>query len=70
MSTVNAVNPAIDQTVQIFDRFYRADKARTSTAGRTGLGLSIAKAIVEAHGGTITAKSDLGHGSSFLIRLN
>ena len=53
----------------IFNRFYRADAARTGEGGESGLGLAIVKALVEAHGGTIEAQSDLGHGTTFAIRL-
>ncbi len=52
----------------IFDRFYRADVARTAN-GESGLGLAIAKSLVEAHGGTIWADSTPGQGATFAIAL-
>ena len=54
---------------RIFDRFYRVDSARTSSQGRSGLGLAISKAIIEAHGGNIEATSKTGTGSVFTVRL-
>jgi heavy metal sensor kinase len=69
--TVSDNGPGIppEHLPKIFDRFYRADAARTSSQGRTGLGLAISKAIVEAHGGNITAANLPGGGAEFTVRL-
>ena len=53
----------------IFERFYRVDKSRARTTGGYGLGLTIAKRIVEAHAGTIQVTSELGKGSRFAFTL-
>jgi two-component system sensor histidine kinase KdpD len=62
--------PGIDELEQslIFDKFYRGKDNRYSVQG-TGMGLAIAKAVVEAHGGTIQVTSQLGHGSVFSFSL-
>jgi signal transduction histidine kinase len=52
----------------IFDRFYRADPARAQ-GSESGLGLAIARSIVEAHGGTISAESQVGKGTTVRISL-
>ena len=53
----------------VFERFYRADPSRTRSTGGVGLGLTIAKQLVEAHDGAISAANTPGHGSRFVIDL-
>lgn len=53
----------------IFERFYRADKSRSRLTGGSGIGLTIAKTIVEAHKGTIMVKSEPGSGTEFIVLL-
>jgi signal transduction histidine kinase len=58
-----------DEIGHLFERFYRTDAATVQAIQGSGLGLSISKTIVEAHGGTITAASQLGEGTSMTIEL-
>ena len=58
-----------EQASHVFERFYRADQARTRKAGGTGLGLAIVAALVAAHGGTVWVDSAPGQGATFRIAL-
>ncbi|HLP77425.1 MAG TPA: ATP-binding protein, partial [Candidatus Paceibacterota bacterium] len=67
--TDNGPGIAPEHLPKIFQRFYRVDSARTAAQGRSGLGLAISKAIVEAHGGSIEVSSEFGKGTTFRVRL-
>lgn len=60
---------AAEDLPHIFDRFYRADKARTGTSGHTGLGLAIAKTIADKHQASLGVSSDPGEGTTFTLAL-
>jgi signal transduction histidine kinase len=61
---------AAEHVDRVFERFYRVDPARSRASGGTGIGLAIVRAIVEAHGGTVTVTSQgVGHGATFTLRL-
>jgi two-component system sensor histidine kinase BaeS len=53
----------------VFDRFYRAEKSRQRHEGESGLGLAIAKSLVEAQGGSLSVRSELGEGTTFTVAL-
>ncbi|MBD2498128.1 HAMP domain-containing histidine kinase [Nostoc sp. FACHB-280] len=60
--------PLLEQS-RIFEPFYRLDSSRTRATGGTGMGLCIVKRLVECIGGTIELRSELGNGSSFILKL-
>jgi signal transduction histidine kinase len=69
--TVHDTGPGIptEHLPNVFERFYRADRARSRVAGGSGIGLAVVKQLVKAHGGQIWAESPTGGGTSFALML-
>ncbi|MBM7791409.1 sensor histidine kinase, partial [Tenggerimyces flavus] len=69
--SVSDTGPGIgeEHLPHLFDRFYRADPSRSRATGGSGLGLAIVRHLVEAHGGQVEVASEVGRGSTFVIRL-
>jgi signal transduction histidine kinase len=65
----DGIGIAEDELPLIFERFYRADRSRARRTGGAGIGLTIVKSIVSAHGGVVTADSRADHGSRFTVRI-
>jgi two-component system sensor histidine kinase BaeS len=65
----NGIGILGEELPYIFERFYRADKSRNRLTGGTGIGLTIVKSIVEAHGGKVSVVSNLNEGSRFTVTL-
>ena len=68
---VSDAGPGLDDEhlEHVFERFYRADASRARASGGVGLGLAIVAAVAEAHGGSVSASSEPGHGATFRIAL-
>ncbi|MEV6287799.1 ATP-binding protein [Kribbella sp. NPDC051770] len=67
IDTGTGISP--DDLPKVFDRFWRAEQSRNRHTGGSGLGLAIVRSLVEAHHGQVTARSTLGQGSTFTVRL-
>jgi signal transduction histidine kinase len=65
----NGVGISAQALPHVFERFYRADKARSRNSGGAGLGLAIVKAVCTAHGAEIKVSSQEGQGSRFTVEM-
>jgi len=67
--TDSGIGIASEEQARVFDRFYRSADPRVGQQTGTGLGLTLARDVVRLHGGDVEVRSELDHGSTFLVRL-